>query len=497
MRRVAVPGTPSRADRYVYPTARRRYVAIAVFAGIAAAAIGAFAAFKTSTPLASPGTLASPHAALDANCASCHGPRVSNSRCEHCHDNSATGRLENAGHVWFNAKDPKAASRAQRLECASCHTDHRGRRFAIAASDDRQCRACHSWSLGSHPEFALVKAGAQKDEGLQFSHKKHLKAVRKVRLDDCLYCHEPGGDRRGFVTLNFDQQCSRCHLPKGFIGDTDPVQARLVVLPQDMDASSAKLRPPVTKDRSGTAVVTKLEHKDPWVLFNQVRLASQLDPLAAEERKAGLQRRIDDLTARLAEANRPPVSLASLRGEEARLAREAASKAPGSSERSRADRALERARVDAELGPAPIAAAFRGGRIQTEIELERLRRELALLREIPAAGALGAADKEARVQALTAITAPCALCHVYEAGWMKSVNVPSVAFRRAHFSHGAHLEQTNCRTCHEPVAESKKAENVTLPGIRSCQGCHKGGRSRTDCGECHTFHPQAEPWPPI
>jgi hypothetical protein len=475
----------------------RRYFAGALLAAVVVAGLVPAIVFRTGKSLASPGALSSPHASLDKSCGSCHAPRVATARCEHCHDPFATGRLNNAAHVWLSAKDARAASRASRLECSSCHTDHRGRAFPIAAADDRQCRACHFASLRSHPEFALVKAGVQKEEGLQFSHKKHLKAVRKAKLDDCLYCHEPSPDRRGFVPINFDQQCSRCHLPRGFVGDTDPVLAKSVALPQDIDAAWARTRSPVVKNDSGAVVVTRLAHKDPWVLYNQVRLASQLDPNAAVERKKRLERRAEELTARLAEQGKPALTPAALKVEEARLAREAATAAPGSVDRSRVERALERVRVEVELGPAPMAAVRRRSRIAIEAELGGIRENLANLTAVAAGQALSPEGKQARLDALAAITAPCALCHVFDAGWMNPVAVPASALARARFSHLPHLQQMNCAKCHSQIEESKKAENVNLPGVRFCESCHRAGRNRTDCAECHSYHPQAEPWPPI
>ena len=500
MRRVGAPGAPSRANRYVYPKAMLPYFAGALLAAVAVTGLVLAGVFRSAKPLASPGALASPHAALDGTCASCHGPRVATARCEHCHDAFATGRLRNSAHVWINAKDTKAAERAARLECVSCHTDHRGRRFPIAASDDRQCRACHFASLPSHPEFALVKAGVQKNEGMQFSHKKHLKAVRKAKLDDCLYCHEPSRDRAGFVPINFDQQCSRCHLPRGFVGDTDPVPAKAVVLPQDVEAAWAKMRSPVPKSGSGTVVVTKLAHKDPWVLYNEARLASRLDPSGAAERKKRLERRAAELTARLAEQESPSLAPAAAKLEETRLTGEIAKLASASPERNRAERDLARIHLDRELGPAPIAAVRRRSRTQIEAELAIVREDLAAL----ALAASGTAESPAtaesqqeRRDALTAITAPCALCHVYDAGWRVPVAVPDSVLPRARFSHLPHLQQMNCVKCHSQVEESKKAENVNLPGIRFCESCHRAGRNRTDCAECHRYHPQAEPWPPI
>ena len=99
--------------------------------------------------------------------------------------------------------------------------------------------------------------------------------------------------------------------------------------------------------------------------------------------------------------------------------------------------------------------------------------------------------------ALTAMTAPCALCHVYDGPWMKPVRAGVPMLTRANYNHHPHLQQMGCQACHLQIAESKKAEDVNLPGVQSCQGCHRPGRSRNNCAECHTYHPPSEPWPPI
>src|SRR5258708_3847550 len=106
--RLVPSGTPSRTNRYIYPRPTLRMFAISLAAGLALAALLIIAMFSRAKPLASPGALSTSHAPFEKNCASCHGPRIADVRCEHCHDPSGTGRLQNAGHVWFGARDPGA-----------------------------------------------------------------------------------------------------------------------------------------------------------------------------------------------------------------------------------------------------------------------------------------------------------------------------------------------------------------------------------------------------
>src|SRR5262249_58519162 len=95
--------------------------------------------------------------------------------------------------------------------------------------------------------------------------------------------------------------------------------------------------------------------------------------------------------------------------------------------------------------------------------------------------ALSAEQKQARLAAMTALTAPCALCHVYDGPWMKPVQAGISTLTRANFNHLPHFQQFKCQTCHAKIEESKKAEDVNLPGVQSCQNCHRTGRSRADC----------------
>lgn len=497
MRKLVPAGTPSRTNRYIYPRRRIRPFAVSLGVALGLAILLGIGALSGARSIASPGPVATAHATFEKACASCHAPRVADVRCEHCHDPVGTGRYQNAGHVWFGTKNPAEVQKAAALDCARCHTDHRGRRFDMSPMDDRQCRSCHFAALSKHPEFALVKAGAQRDEGMQLSHKKHLKLVQKAKLDECQYCHEPTRDRRSFQPLNFDQHCGKCHLPGGFIGATDPIPAEAVVLPQDIDAPWARSRGRSALDSQGRVIIPKLMHKDPWILFNVWKIAREVDPAGAAARRGEVERRIADLTAELAMQQRPPVSKASLQEEEARLVREAASPRTSSAGRTRADRALARVRVEIELGPAPLAVIRPRARTHVEAVLRQLQAELANLTAGGTPAALTAEQRQARLAALTAITAPCALCHVYDGPWMKPVQAGVPMLTRANYNHHPHLQQMACQACHLQIAESKKAEDVNLPGVQSCQGCHRPGRSRNDCAECHTYHPPSEPWPPI
>ena len=58
---------------------------------------------------ASPGAVASAHAAFEPRCEECHTARsgVVDVRCQRCHDPSGAGRLTNAAHVLVGSGDAK------------------------------------------------------------------------------------------------------------------------------------------------------------------------------------------------------------------------------------------------------------------------------------------------------------------------------------------------------------------------------------------------------
>ena len=69
--------------------------------------------------------------------------------------------------------------------------------------------------------------------------------------------------------------------------------------------------------------------------------------------------------------------------------------------------------------------------------------------------------------------------------------IPSVWFKAARFSHGAHEEFT-CESCHSKTRESSKTSDLLLPNKQLCQECHSSashkGYVRSDCVECHSYH---------
>ena len=498
MARLIRPGTPARTDRYVFPRLRRWLFGASFGGALVLAGLLAGAGMTRFRAIAAPGPIASPHVGFEQKCEACHAPSAAAVRCESCHDAFGTGRYENAAHVRFGTSDPVRIARADWLECAHCHTDHRGRAFPIARTDDRDCRGCHFSSMKDHPEFAIVRAKVQKDEGLLLSHKKHLKAVRKARLEDCQYCHEPTRDRSGFEPPSFDRHCASCHLKNGTMGPTDPIPAEALVLPQDSDPSIGQGRR-ADPDSKGQVVVGKLVHKDPWVLANIWRIAREVDPEGFAARRAALESKAAALLQESKLLATRPVPASDPKAERIRLETRLASLGPASrpDERRSLERRIARISLEAELGPLPTAALRPRARRQLDEELARVRSELAFFDLAGTARlTLSTEERQRRLAAVAPLTAACALCHVYDGAIQRRVHAGVPVLLLGRYVHLPHLQQVACAACHARIEESKKAEDVNLPAVATCEGCHRPGRSRSDCAECHVYHPGVALWPP-
>jgi hypothetical protein len=287
------PGTPDRSLRYINPLGPRRSLRAAVVGGAALAlALGAlyFAGFKRVT---SAGPVASSHSPIEARCEQCHdvGKSVTDVRCERCHDPGGSDRYTSPGHVLFGSGSGHKAAATPALACVPCHTEHRGRTAEVKHVDDRDCGTCHRFSsLGRHPEFAAVRAKISTGAGLSFGHQRHISEAAKQLGKKCEACHEPTPDLVGFQPMTFDRHCRSCHTKDGFVtGDTEAVPKELLVL----SAEQAGAPPPAFEEGGrGTIVLSKMKHKDPWVLYNAQRLRRMIDPAGIMAETAALRAQI-------------------------------------------------------------------------------------------------------------------------------------------------------------------------------------------------------------
>jgi len=154
----------------------------------------------------SPGDLAAAHTHLEglSNCTQCHvlGQKVSNDKCLACHTEIKTRIDQQSGY--------HASSEVRGKDCATCHSDHHGRKFDMVRFDEDyfnhdlagyplsgahrkiDCRQCHTPDLIDDPDLKKRKASF-------------------LGLDrDCLSCHEDQHQN----TLSND--CAKCHTTDAF-----------------------------------------------------------------------------------------------------------------------------------------------------------------------------------------------------------------------------------------------------------------------------------------
>src|SRR5262249_37558242 len=130
------------------------------------------------------------------------------------------------------------------VECAACHSEHRGR-VDIAAASNQACAQCHAnlaqfqtaaqhfvvnvdtFERG-HPEFAAIRSESRDPDSIKLNHAIHMKPIRRgpngpsVQLE-CGDCHRsasnsapwPYADAKYVAArVSYDEQ-SQLRLPKG------------------------------------------------------------------------------------------------------------------------------------------------------------------------------------------------------------------------------------------------------------------------------------------
>jgi hypothetical protein len=298
---------------YVFPAPRNRALRLSIAgAGVLAAFlltlffVGAPARPNgPSLPLRTamaPGPTSSPHSMATTDCVQCHRPshNIEDVRCERCHDPAVSARLTNAAHVFGTSGDLRAAMAAPVVECVTCHVEHRGAAVNLSDVDDRECGSCHrsspgSWtkltSLGSHPEFAVVRAGGESGGGLRwFNHAMHLEKVLQKSRQGCEGCHERELSDPAFQPISFDRHCASCH-------NEDLSQSSGSLMP----ATIASLKPrrglvvEPDPDDSDRQFLVGLTHADPWVLSSVQSLRRAANPSGVAAERLALDRQVAQL----------------------------------------------------------------------------------------------------------------------------------------------------------------------------------------------------------
>ncbi len=178
------------------------------------------------------GPVADAHIFFNEACRACHqGPfqtaerlipgrtphPVPDSACRECHPGSL-----------HNDNQPEVP------HCVACHREHRGTDGLVHVVDSR-CTDCHAdlarhdkrqppayenvTGFDGHPDFAIWRVASPRDSTqLHFNHQVHLAAEGILTTGgqrehlDCANCHllDPRG--RYYLPVNYQRDCSRCHV---------------------------------------------------------------------------------------------------------------------------------------------------------------------------------------------------------------------------------------------------------------------------------------------
>jgi hypothetical protein len=147
--------------------------------------------------LVMPDKVVAGHAEFEAECSACHvafARERQNSLCVDCHQEIGSDQQAGKG---FHGRD----SDAKTSECASCHTEHKGRNADIVGFDKNGFD--HALT-----DFALLEKHV--DVPCEDCHKPEL-AYREAATQ-CLACHLEDDVHKG----GLGEDCASCHAPKGW-----------------------------------------------------------------------------------------------------------------------------------------------------------------------------------------------------------------------------------------------------------------------------------------
>jgi hypothetical protein len=393
----------------------------------------------------SSGRMSAPHAILEKNCAACHvqkaavfSAKADNQACLSCHD----GPLHHGNQI--------AAP-----DCATCHTEHRGR-VNIAAVSEKSCAACHAnlqtngtssrYSphiqnfAGAHPEFAVLREKRSAPSTIKLNHAIHMKPIRRgptgpiVQLA-CGDCHRAAEVKTSWkyadaayqkntadaVTKNTGAPSSGALLPRA------PSSGRELMAPVTFASSCASCH-----------LLSFDKHFNEGVPHDKPEVV-----------RAFLKKKFQDYAAA------HPSELRSSRDP---------------------DRDLTGKPLEPRL--RTLTAAQWVTERTADAEQLLWRKTCLQCHQL----SFSRADKLPDIQPGTAREND-GLPRIADA------NVTTRWMPHAKFDHEAH-GSFSCASCHEKALYSVDSSEVLLPGIATCQTCHAPGPAHAEsrCFECHTYH---------
>jgi hypothetical protein len=394
----------------------------------------------------SSGRMSAAHAVLEKECATCHlqqagvfSAKATDNACLSCHD----GPVHHASQV-------------KTLECAACHTEHRGRRNITAASE-QTCAECHGdlkTNAGTphyaahidslqdgHPQFAALREGQRDPQTIKLNHAVHLKPIRR-------------GPNGPMVQL----ECSDCHRPAAVKATWTYADAKYVTA-QPSYSEEGELRAMKTEALAAHGPASGRE------LMAPVKFATA----CASCHLLAFDKHFDEGVPH----DKPEVVHAFLlkKFQEYIAAHPADVRVVRDPSRDLTGKPIPpEVRI---LTPAQWITERTA--IAEELLWRKTCNQCHTLMQMNGASLPQVQDATPRALAPLPQVAPS--------------NVTVKWMPHAKFDHDAHRGFT-CASCHEKALKSTETTDILLPGIATCQTCHAPGPDHAEsrCFECHTYH---------
>ena len=420
------------------------------------------------------------------------------------------------------------------LQCAACHSEHRGKGHALSAISDSQCQGCHEYRFASFSDGHMEFGSKTTSTVIAFDHAKHRDRFEQTFLS-CTDCHVEDGQRRAFLVKPFEDSCSGCHEQ----GEQDHHGGQIkkdvlnvIVLPEleleernywptenaygeeltplmmflllgDSDPNTISLLAEIQDEAFGDLFEWRLLLEDNEEQYKQDELAYAIKRLAqelSERSTAASEARLN----RISKATGLPYDDSLVQALAAEL--DAAGFVmltfvkrlfPNIEEQADMEWATSRLttgwQFDSESGSIsyrPIAHGDRFVKLLAEAHLElKQRTDPDPMRSLIA---------ESISNSFGEMTKPCTKCHTLSetTTWTFTAN-SSEKSKLFDFSHGPHLTVAagglECSSCHV-IDQAKAEQNVhgfLSQEKESCSSCHNEKGASQDCVVCHKYHSEA------
>jgi hypothetical protein len=162
-----------------------------------------------------PGELTEGHQKIKNDCATCHKPfwGIESSRCISCH------KLDEIGLNDTTANKFSFHGKLKNLECASCHSDHKGinPQMSISRFDHKllsngmqmNCNSCHDKPADKlHDQLSVSCNSCHNTDSWKISGAFNHDMIVGINKTNCISCHQKPSDS---FHQSLQDNCSKCH----------------------------------------------------------------------------------------------------------------------------------------------------------------------------------------------------------------------------------------------------------------------------------------------